>query len=370
MKTEIVLANLRQRPVRTTVSLLAVAIEVMLILAVVGLATGMSTETGKRIEGVGADIMFQPPNSSVFLALNSAAMPISIRDKLLEVEGVKAVAPVLTQINSGDGRMPSLDIVYGIDWESFYTVSGGFIFHAGEPFSRPEEVIVDDWYARSQQVEVGDEISLLNHTFRVSGIVEHGKGARIFLPLESVQELTGSIDRASMFFVKCDNPDETYEVISRLEESFPTYPARPLREYVSLMTSTNLPVVDAFIQAVVLLAVSIGVLVIFLSMYTTITERTREIGILRSLGASKSFVALVILQESAFVCLVGTMIGIGLSFLAARLISVAFPTLVVIIPLGWVARASLFAILSGILGGLYPSLKAAGQDPVEALAYE
>ena len=109
MHKEIIFANFATRPVRTSVSILAVAIEVTLILVIVGLVTGMNVETGKRIEGVGADLMFQPPNSSVFLGLNGAVMPIAIGEKLLEVGGVQAIAPVVTQFNSQGG----FDVVYG-----------------------------------------------------------------------------------------------------------------------------------------------------------------------------------------------------------------------------------------------------------------
>jgi putative ABC transport system permease protein len=136
------------------------------------------------------------------------------------------------------------------------------------------------------------------------------------------------------------------------------------------MTSSSIPALEAFIDTVVFVAVCIGVLVIFLSMYTTITERTREIGILRSLGASKPFIVTLIFQESLYVCVVGVVIGVGTSFLVARLVQVIFPTLVVLITGDWIVKAAIFAVLSGILGSVYPSIKAAGQDPVEALAYE
>jgi putative ABC transport system permease protein len=105
-------------------------------------------------------------------------------------------------------------------------------------------------------------------------------------------------------------------------------------------------------------------------MYTTITERTREIGILRSLGASKRFIVTLIFQESVVVCILGVVIGLAASFVIAALIKVVFPTLVVEITPAWMLRASWFAILSGIIGSLYPSIKAAAQDPIEALAYE
>jgi putative ABC transport system permease protein len=366
MKRQMILAGLAARPVRTTVSVLAVALEVILILVVVGLTTGISEETAKRTEGVGADIMFQAPNSSLFLAMNNSTMPMALGDKIAEIDGVTAVAAVQTLVNSSSG----LEIIYGIDADKFKAVSGDFIWHKGRLFAAPDEVVVDDIFAKAKNVGVGDQVDLLNQHFKVAGIVEHGKGARLFISLKAAQDITGGSNRASLFFIKLGDPQQVNTVIERMGKVFPTYPARPLREYAKLMTSANLPALDAFIQTVVFVALCIGVLVIFLSMYTTITERTREIGILRSLGASKGFIVRMIFQESAVLCLVGVVIGIGSSVLIARLVTAVFPTLIVMITTGWIVKASLFAVLSGVIGSLYPSLKAAGQDPVEALAYE
>lgn len=366
MNRQMILAGLAARPVRTTVSVLAVALEVILILVVVGLTNGISIETAKRIEGVGADIMFQPPNSSMILALNNSTMPIALGDKIREVEGVKAVAAVQTMVNSQNG----LEIVYGVDLDKFNEVSGGFIWHKGGPFTAPGEVVVDDLFAKAKGATVGSQVDLLNQKFKISGIVEHGKGARVFMSLKAAQDLTGVANRASLFYVKLHNSDDVNKVIERMSTAFPTYPARPLRDFASIFTSTSMPALDAFIQTVVFVAVCIGVLVIFLSMYTTITERTREIGILRSLGASRRFIMTLIFQESAVVCLIGVVLGIGSSFIIANLVKTIFPTLIVVITASWIARAAMFAILSGIIGSLYPSMKAAKQDPVEALAYE
>lgn len=362
-----IVAGLAARPVRTLVSILAVALEVTLILVVVGLTTGISNETAKRTEGVGADIMFQPPNSSLILAINNANMPLTLEREIRKIEGVTAVAPVQTLVNSSSG----LEIIYGIDPDKFAAVSGGFIWHKGGMFSGIDDVVVDDVYALAKKVGVGDQVELLGgHKFRVAGIVEHGKGARLFISQKTAQELTGQVGRASIFYVKISDPDQVNTVIERMSKVFPTYGLRPLREYAKLMMSTSMPALDAFIQTVVFVALCIGVLVIFLSMYTTITERTREIGILRSLGASKKFIVSLIFQESAVVCLIGVVIGIGSSFLIARVVNLVFPTLIVLITPDWIAKASGVALLSGIIGSLYPSIKAAGQDPVEALAYE
>src|SRR5262249_7429839 len=135
------------------------------------------------------------------------------------------------------------------------------------------------------------------------------------------------------------------------------YKMMPARDLVTLMSPDKIPGLDAFIRSVVFIAVSVGVLVIFLSMYTTITERTREIGILRSLGASKGFVVWLIFEESIVLCL----LGVGVGFIGSTLISsgiqTVFPTLPIQITADWRLKASLFAVLSGIIGSFYPSLK-------------
>src|SRR4030095_7757476 len=202
MNRQMIIAGLKARPVRTTVSILAVALEVILILVVVGLTNGISNETGKRTEGVGADIWLQPPNSSLLLALNSSTMPIALRDKIAELDGVKAVAPVQTLVNSSAG----LEVIYGIEPETFTAMSEGFVWHKGGLFKGPDEVVVDDIYAEAKSVTVGDKVNLLGHTFTVSGIVEHGKGARLFVSLKTAEEMTGREGQAAMVLIKVKDP--------------------------------------------------------------------------------------------------------------------------------------------------------------------
>ena len=143
--------------------------------------------------------------------------------------------------------------------------------------------------AKAKHLKVGDTYNLLNHDWHVVGIVEHGKGARMFVPLTTLQDLVGAHDKATIFLVKCTRPEHTDDVIDEMKATFPGYPVRPLKDFVTLMTSTNIPGLQTFINAMIALAVSIGLLVIFLTMYTTVLERTRDIGVLKSLGASKFY---------------------------------------------------------------------------------
>jgi len=365
MIRHMIVQNVLHRPLRTLITILAVAIEVTLVIIVVGLTSGLLAESAKRIEGVGADIMVQPPSASVFMAFSGAPMPIAIGGKLEQLEYAQAVAPVLLQFNS-----TGLEIVYGIQQETFKAVTGGFVFHEGHDLADPNDIIVDDVYAKSKKVKMGQTIHVLEHDFRVVGIVEHGKGARLFVFLSTLQDMAGARDKASVFFIKCDRTDHTAAVIDEIRQLLPRYEIRPLKDFISLMTSSNLPGLGAFINVMIGIAVVIGFLVIFLSMYTTIIERTREIGVLKALGASKPYIVQIILSETTLLCVTGVIGGIGLSFLMRSIFIKLFPTLTILISATWILRAGLIAVVGGLLGAAYPAWLASRKDPVEALAYE
>jgi putative ABC transport system permease protein len=368
MENKMVLSNLLHRPIRTIVSVLAVAIEVGMVLLVVGLTSGMLNDSARRVEGVGADVLIQPPNSSYFLAMATAPMPIKIGDLVAEkVPHVQDIAPVLLTFTSSGG----LNLLYGIDLDSFDKVSGGFVYHSGGPFKGPYDILVDDWYAKANHKKAGDSLNILNHEFHVAGVVEHGKGARLFIPLATAQDLSGTPDKASIFFVKCTDPGYTESVLSGIHGLLPKYQVLSIREYMSLMTSNNLPALQAFITAMIGVAVTIGFLVIFLSMYTTITERTREIGILKSLGAGKGYIIDLILREAIVICIIGTIAGFGATAVGRKALTSVFPTLSIEYPgIEWAVWAALLALVGSIIGAFYPALRAARLDPVDALSYE
>lgn len=357
-------SSLIQRPTRTLVSVLAISVGVVLILVSVGLTYGQLNSSAERTRNVGGDFMIQPPDSSLFLALSSGTMPVGIRKPIEEIEGIEAATPILVKFLAEE-----FHLVFGIELESFAKVNKSLRLVRGRYFESNEELIVDTIYASTRNIDVGDKLEILGNEFEVSGIFEQGTAARVLMPLAKLQEMNGTIGKASMFFALVKEGSEVDEVYARLKDRMKFYKITKTTELNEIMTS-NTPVFKEFLSAIVFLSVVISFLIILLAMYSTITERTREIGILKSLGASKAYIVQMILKESVLICIAGIIVGYILTFIAIRLIIFAFPTMPVEIPGYWYIASIFMAIAGGILGAAYPSAKAAQLDPVRALGYE
>jgi putative ABC transport system permease protein len=223
-----------------------------------------------------------------------------------------------------------------------------------------------------QHVKVGDSIEILNHQFRVCGIVLHGKGARKFIPLAAMQDLIGADNRASAFYLRLDDPRNVPEVVQEIKQvhGMEKYAARSMEEYLSMMTPGSIPGFETAIRVVIGVALTVGFLAIFQSMYTAVSERTREIGILKSLGASKFYIVDVVLRETTLLAVLGVIAGVIISVVTRRVILYERPVLRLFWSNEWVLLATLIAIGGALVGALYPAYKAAQKDPVDALSYE
>jgi putative ABC transport system permease protein len=367
MMNKMVVANLVHRPTRSFIATSAIALEVVMILMVVALFYGLLNGSKESQMGVGADLMVMPPGASSVIGLTGAPIPIKVGDKLRQLPHVASAVPAVWWFTS-----KPLEIIYGIDLASYDTLPPKFRYLSGGPFQGPYDVIVDDFYADGNHKNVGDTIEILNHEFRISGIVPHGKGCRKCLPLATLQDLVSAQDRASVFYVKVDDPANVDQVEKAIEgiPGMEKYSVRSMPEFLSTMTSDNLPGFDLAIKIVIGVAVIVGFLVIFQSMYTAVMERTREIGILKSLGASKWYIVNVVLRETVLLAIAGIVVGIILSFVTRRVIMFEKPVLRLFWSNEWVLRASVIAIVGALAGALYPAMKAAQRDPIDALAYE
>ncbi len=363
-----IVANLVHRPIRSLISVVAIAVEVTLILVIVGLSIGMLNDAKERQAGIGADVIVQPPGSSFLAGITGAPVPVKVANVIRRLPHVAAVSPVVMQMNTAG----NVEVIYGIDLKSFEALGGPFRYLAGGPFTGPDTVLVDNYFADANHVTVGSTLNVLNHEVKVAGIVEQGRGARKFLPIETLQNWIGAQGKASAFYLKLDSPSNAGAVVNEIKSvsGMQSYKVRTMRDYLSLFTAGNLPGLKLFLKVVIGVAVVIGFIVIFQAMYTAIMERTREIGILKSLGASKFYIVNTVLRETVLLAIAGTIVGIGFSYAVSNAILARFPTLRVVIQSDWVGYAAIIAIIGAVLGSLYPAYMAAQKDPIDALAYE
>ncbi len=366
---KLVFANLLHRPLRSLISVLAVAIEVIMILSIVGIFMGMLNDQKTRTNGIGADLMMRASNASAMNGVGGASMPVKFAQVLGKLPHVTVVSPVNMALNTSG----SVETIFGIDYPSFNALRP-FTFVAGGPFQGPYDVIIDDVLARSGKggYRVGDKVEIYNHEFRVSGIVEAGKGGRKLLPLDTMGELTGTPDKASIFYIKCDDPGNEQAVIDEIHNTrgLADYPVWTMHEWLSMMTPEKLPGFNVALNIVTGIAVIVGFLVIFQSMYTAVLERTREIGILKSMGASKLGIMGVVLRETAVLAVGGVMLGIAGTFAVRVLLYHVFPTQHFEITTRWIVQGAAIAFAGSLLGALYPAWMASRKDPIDALAYE
>ncbi len=369
MMNRMIVGNLVHRPVRSLISIVAVALEVTLILLIVGYSLGMVNDSRNRTAGIGADVMVLPPGSSFISGLTGSPMSIKVAGILAKLPHVEKVTPVFTQISAA-GK--SVEIIAGIDLASYESLSGGFHYVQGGPFQGPHDVLIDDLFAQSKHFKVGDTIDILNNPFRICGIVEHGKGARKFLQLSTLQELAGGEGKASVMYLKLDDPSNADAVVDEVKQvpGMEHYVARSMATYLSMMMPDNIPGLSKFFDVVIGISVVIGILVIFQAMYTAVMERTREIGILKAMGASRLYIVNVVLRETALLALGGIALGIVVSLAARALIHRLLPLQPMDLAGVWIAKAVVIAFASALAGALYPAFKAAQKDPIDALAYE
>ncbi|MGO9937174.1 MAG: ABC transporter permease [Terracidiphilus sp.] len=366
---KLVFANLLHRPLRSVISVLAVAIEVVMILSIVGIFMGMLNDQKERTNGIGADIMVRPSNASYMNGVGGAPMPVKIVDVLRKLPHVAVASPAIYSLSTS----PTVEVIYGIDYPSFDALKP-FVFISGGPFQGPNDVIVDDVFAQGDGGhKVGQTIKVMNnHDFRISGIVEHGKGGRKLIPIDTMGTLLGSEGKASLFYIKCDDPANIGAVIEEIHSvrGMQNYNVQSMEDWLTMMTPDKLPGFNIALDIVTGIAVIVGFLVIFQSMYTAVLERTREIGILKSLGSSKATIVTVVLRETAVLAIAGVLLGICGTYGVRLLLIHVFPTQHFEITAHWVGLGAVIAFIGSICGALYPAWMAARKDPIDALAYE
>ncbi|MGA9768908.1 MAG: ABC transporter permease [Blastocatellia bacterium] len=389
----LIAANIRQRPLRTALSVAGVALGVILVLMFAGLARGMMRDSADRQANVDAEIRYAS-SANPSIAANPLMLRAGYADAFLKgvqptaddpdiqakppIPGVLATSPVGEYVQSSVGGI-GFEIVDGIDYSSFVKttqlriVEGRAISDGRAPGSE-YEVMVDRFFIENnkdinkQPLKIGGQVKMLGHDFTVVGTYEPAMLAHTKIPLYTLQQLLGGVENCTFVMVKCERPELIEPVVQAIERYYPgNYVIRT--SDIPALFSQGVAAIEIFLNVVIWLALIISTLVILLGMYTTIIERTREIGILKSLGASKRFIVTAIEKEAALISVLGVVIGFLVAVIGKLLLE-ANTRLRIDLQPKWILIAAVIGIAGGIVGALYPALRAANLDPVEAISYD
>jgi putative ABC transport system permease protein len=362
----LVTSNIRQRPIRTLVSVAGIALGVALVMLFTGLARGMSDDLTRRATNVRAELIFMRPGS-LQLTSSNANLDTRYVDRLKTIDGVEDALPVIRYFSSGN-RGIGIEQIDGVDWDA-YARMNGLTVTTGRGPQGTDEVVIDETKAQNNNLHVGDKLKPLGtKEYRITGIYTPESGARVKMSLAAMQEALETPGKCTFIFVKLRNADQVDAMAKRIDHELPGNTIQPTRD-VFTSFEKSIPYLGVFLRVLVGLAAFVSALVVMLAMYTTITERTREIGILKAMGASRGYIVGIIEKEAIIISIIGLIAGFMVSVIAGVLIHRAYG-LVFEYSWTWATVAAAIGLIGGVLGALYPAWRASNLDPVNALAYE
>ena len=400
------LANLLHYKLRSFLSAVGIGIGICMLVTLSGLSRGSLYEVADRWESVDADLFAYPEIwEGNITSLTGVGVPDRWGEKILRdhPQLVERVIPVfLWQVR----LVGQFQLVAGIDPKDFTAVTGGRDLTAGRLFDpddrfanwiedrllappedddepavtitpvdllAPEhngmEIVIDTRLAQAGGLKLGQTVEIAGNAFAIVGIVPAGGMTRILMPRRTAQYLFGSgdITKSTLLFIKLKRGVEANSAARRIAGlGLEIVQLRQFRGMLENQFAIMFSYVDA-VNAVVML---IAFLFIMITLYTMVLQRTRDIAILKSSGASNAFIVRQVMGESLLLTAGGTLLGIAASFAARPIIERFRPLLTVVITPRWILTALAVALLGALLSALYPAWRAARVDMVEALSWE
>ena len=401
------LANILHYKLRSLLSSFGIGVSVCMIVVLSGLSRGSLNEVADRWESVNADLIAYPKGAGNNVpTLASGLLHDGARTELTQhTDLVQSSVPVFlwrVRIGGKDNMTAGID---PDDWAAFTNgkrpveghvpdehgkftawleqtlLTGGE--EGDEASTRPPleiteqmiaqhggmEIMIDQRLADALGLKLNQTIEMEGHTWTIVGIAPSGVMTRVFMPRRTAQFFFGSqrLEYSTMQFVKLRDGVDVHQAIGRLEND--QADLMPVRQYRGQLEQTY-GMMFTYVTVVNTLGLVISSLFIMVTLYMMVLQRTREIAILKSCGASRAFIVRQVLAESLLLSVLGIAMGLGLSLPVAKAIGVLAPLLTVVITWQWVATAVAAALAGAIFSALYPAWRATRIDMVTALSLE
>jgi putative ABC transport system permease protein len=384
--------NLRRRKGKTILLTAGLAIGVAMVVAMTGITMLMQADIERKLDEYGANIVVVPRSENVSLSYGG----VDITDTSYDVGVLRAVdAPLIRTIENskniravapkiiGSAKVGERSVmVVGVDFPSEFGIKKWWrlrgVPQTGPGFTEPPvkgpmDIVLGSGAAEATGAAVGESLALSGRKYMVKGVLEENASQddlAVFMDLVEAQRLLGKEGRISMIEVSAlcsDCPID--DIVAQISGKLPHAKVSAVRKAMAIKMETVEQIIR-FSVAVSVVVLAIGSLIVFVSMLSSVNERTREIGVLRAIGFRKAHILKIILIEAFFVSLASGLFGwslgsLSVSVLAPRLMGVgglAFDPMMM-------ALAIITALVIGMSSSVYPAVKASNLEPLEALRY-
>jgi putative ABC transport system permease protein len=393
--------NLQKRKLRSSLTLLGVFIAITTIFVLTSLSLGLQMAVEKQFEQLGADKIYVMAGGTMESGGVGSNVVLTEEDlKVVEkVQGVKdAGAYVIGNAKIGFANQVRFAMVLGSEPEDMkmFEQGGGFGEIAeGRSLEKGDSkyVNIGSQYKYnkffSRPVELGDEIEINDVKYKVKGIMEPignpQDDRNIYLPLDEFRELFNISERIDTMIVQTEKGEDVKDIAEKIDKKLMRHRDvdEKTRDYSLLTPEELLKTFNSVLGIITIFLVGIGGISLIVggigvanTMYTSVLERTKEIGVMKAVGAENDDIRNIFLIESGILGLFGGIIGvisgiltskfleyIAVNYIGTNLLQAAIPPYLII-------GCLCFAFFVGAVSGTMPAIRASSIKPVNALRYE
>jgi len=391
-------ASLQSNKIRSLLAMLGIIIGIASVISMLAIGAGAQADIMGRISQMGSNLLsVRPGSESTRGVWGGQVDSLTVEDAqviLAEIPDIRAVSPIANgsaQLKYFENNVNSS--VYGVatTWPSIrnYEVEFGRFFTDSEAMFRSKVVVLGSETASElglTEADIGTDIKLRGLRFTLIGILKEKGGAGFFsadelavIPYTTAMSIVFGLDYLSEIAISAKDDVDIANVEERVNEVLRSEHGIGFGEEDDFRVRNQADIIEAVTEssqtftillgAIASISLIVGGIGIMNIMLVTVTERTREIGIRKAIGAKERDILLQFLLEAIIMCIISGIFGVGLGVGASYLIE-KMSDFTTLLQINGIILALIFSITVGVFFGFYPAQRAARLDPVDALSYE
>ncbi len=376
---EIAIKNIWRQKTRSALTIIGIMIGIAAIVALGSISEGLKVLIEKNLQQASGMItVLQKSDGSLFAAIARSRITETQLEEISKVSGVKDVTGIIMKgvYLEGKGGFSEPDMFFiGVDPSKIDMFVSSNIRYEGELLEPTDtfEVVLGESLADKLGVDLGDTVTYRGYEFQVKGIMEKVSDATtdkgFIVNIQTAKEIL-NVEDYTMVIVLPEDLDKVGDVARAIEDSIDGVSAITTEEFAKQI-SNIIDQISFFTISIAAISAIVGGLGVMNTMIMSVMERRKEIGILKAIGATNSFIMKQIIIESALLSLIGGLLGLLMGKIGSLCIGYFSQGLAIAQTTPKLMfNALLFSLFLGIIGGLYPAMMAARLDPIEALRYE